>query len=303
MAVPLPNTRLPGTRSTEVVRDAGQLDFFRSLWTRVTGTPPAPKPASRAVTGGSAAVAPAGNSEVLTLPAGEVTITYIRHPRARRYRLVFRRDGTARCTIPRRGTMAEARRFVAENEAWLTDVMRRRQQAPPTSGALKAGDAVPFAGVPTPIRRVEIISSAADEPDPDGDDVRLGVGPVQFTASASAPDLRPIVERALLGYATKHLPGLVTKLAAKHGFTEKVRRVSVRNQRTRWGSCSRRGVISLNWRLVQLPESVRDYVILHELAHLQHLNHSRRFWAEVERLCPEYRAAEAWLREHGRLFL
>jgi hypothetical protein len=294
---------LPGTRSTEVVRDAGQLDFFRSLWTRVTGTPPAPKPAPRAATAGSTSVVAAGNSEVLTLPAGEVTITYIRHPRARRYRLVFRRDGTARCTIPRRGTMTEARRFVAENEAWLTDVMRRRQQAPTTSGSLKAGDAVPFAGVPTPIRRVEIISSAADEPDPDGDGVRLGVGPVQFTASASAPDLRPLVERALLGYATRHLPGLVTKLAATHGFTDKVRRVSVRNQRTRWGSCSRRGVISLNWRLVQLPESVRDYVILHELAHLQHLNHSRRFWAEVERLCPDYRAAEAWLREHGRLFL
>ena len=303
MAVPLPNTRLPGTRSTEVVRDAGQLDFFRSLWTRVTGTPAIPKPAIRAAVPGAATGTPPAYSEVLTLPAGEVTITYIRHPRARRYRLVFRRDGTARCTIPRRGTMAEARRFVAENESWLTDVMRRRQQAPPSSGALKVGDSIPFAGVPSPIQPVEIISSAADEPDPEGDGLRLGVGAVQFTASSAAADLRPIVERALLGYATRHLPGLVTRLAAKHGLSEKVRRVSVRNQRTRWGSCSRRGVISLNWRLVQLPDSVRDYVILHELAHLLHLNHSRRFWGEVERLCPDYRAAEAWLREHGRLFL
>ena len=303
MAVPLPNTRLPGTRSTEVVRDAGQLDFFRSLWTRVTGaasagTPPTPRaePPSRVGT----AAAP---SEILSLPTGEITIRYIRHPRARRYRLVFRRDGTARCTLPRRGTMAEARRFVAENEAWLTDVMRRHQQAPRGSGALKEGGAVPFGGVPTPVQRVEIVSSAADEPDPDGDGIRLRVGPVQFTASKSAVDLRPLVERAMQGHAAKKLPGMVTQLAAVHGFSEKVRRVSVRNQRTRWGSCSRRGVISLNWRLIQLPDAVRDYVILHELAHLQHLNHSKRFWSEVERLCPEYRTAEAWLREHGRLFL
>ena len=303
MADPLPNTRLPGTRSTEVVRDAGQLDFFRSLWTRVTGAASADKPATpRAESSGRASSAAAA-SEVLSLPAGEVTIRYVRHPRARRYRLVFRRDGTARCTLPRRGTMAEARRFVAENEAWLTDVMRRHQQAPRGSGALKEGGTVPFGGIATPVLRVEIVSSAADEPDPEGDGIRLRVGPVQFTASKSSADLRPLVERALLGHAAKKLPGMVTQLAAQHGYSEKVRRVSVRNQRTRWGSCSRRGVISLNWRLVQLPDAVRDYVILHELAHLQHLNHSPRFWGEVERLCPDFRTAEAWLREHGRLFL
>ena len=81
-----------------------------------------------------------------------------------------------------------------------------------------------------------------------------------------------------------------------------VRRVSVRNQRSRWGSCSRRGTISLNWRLIQTPVFVRDYVILHELAHLRQMNHSARFWREVARLCPDFQIAEAWLKRHSKDF-
>jgi predicted metal-dependent hydrolase len=76
----------------------------------------------------------------------------------------------------------------------------------------------------------------------------------------------------------------------------------VRNQRSRWGSCSRRGTISLNWRLIQTPVSVRDYVILHELAHLKEMNHSKRFWREVARLCPDYKEAENWLKRHSGEF-
>jgi predicted metal-dependent hydrolase len=77
--------------------------------------------------------------------------------------------------------------------------------------------------------------------------------------------------------------------------------VTVRNQRSRWGSCSRRGTISLNWRLVQAPGFVRDYLVLHELAHLKEMNHSRRFWSEVARLCPDFAEAERWLKQHSTL--
>jgi len=77
----------------------------------------------------------------------------------------------------------------------------------------------------------------------------------------------------------------------------------VRNQKTRWGSCSRRSTISLNWRLVQVPPFVSDYILLHELAHLREMNHSRRFWHVVEQMCPDYHIAERWLKEHSRLLL
>jgi predicted metal-dependent hydrolase len=75
----------------------------------------------------------------------------------------------------------------------------------------------------------------------------------------------------------------------------------VRNQKSRWGSCSRRGTISLNWRLIQAPAFVLDYIILHELCHLEHMNHSRRFWRQVEHLYPGFKAAERWLKQHSSL--
>ena len=79
-----------------------------------------------------------------------------------------------------------------------------------------------------------------------------------------------------------------------------IARITIRSQRTRWGSCSRRRAISLNWRLIQTPQFVIDYIILHELMHLRQMNHSKRFWEEVAKVCPTWREAEKWLRQHGR---
>lgn len=101
-----------------------------------------------------------------------------------------------------------------------------------------------------------------------------------------------------IGAQSQVLPARVRDLAAEHGVA--VTRVSVRNQKTRWGSCSRRGTISLNWRLIQAPDFVRDYIILHELAHRRQMDHSDRFWREVERLCPDYPVAERWLKQHAQ---
>jgi predicted metal-dependent hydrolase len=109
-------------------------------------------------------------------------------------------------------------------------------------------------------------------------------------------DYRPLMEKYLRELAVRELPARVKELEALHGFS--VRRITIRNQRTRWGSCSRTGAISLNWRLIQTPDFVRDYIILHELAHLRHMNHSDLFWDEVQRLCPEYFEAEKWLKQN-----
>jgi predicted metal-dependent hydrolase len=97
--------------------------------------------------------------------------------------------------------------------------------------------------------------------------------------------------------ARRQLPSRLLELAARHGLT--VTRVSVRNQRWRWGSCSRSGHICLNWRLVTMPDWVRDYVMVHELMHLKRMDHSAKFWKLVAAACPEYQAARKWLREHA----
>ena len=77
--------------------------------------------------------------------------------------------------------------------------------------------------------------------------------------------------------------------------------MSVRSQRTRWGSCSAGGTVSLNWRLIQAPEAVRDYIIYHELMHLREMNHSSRFWDRVAGVCPGWREAERWLKRNASL--
>jgi predicted metal-dependent hydrolase len=107
-------------------------------------------------------------------------------------------------------------------------------------------------------------------------------------------ELHPDVVRGLRARAALELPPLVVELAARHGLA--VSRVSVRNQRSRWGSCSRTGHVCLNWRLVTMPGWVRDYVIIHELMHLKRMDHSPQFWALVAAACPRYQDARAWLR-------
>ena len=76
-------------------------------------------------------------------------------------------------------------------------------------------------------------------------------------------------------------------------------RITIRDQKTRWGSCSARGTLSFNWRLMLAPPTIADYVIVHELCHLTYMNHSADFWHKVESVYPDYRTARKWLKDHG----
>ena len=105
------------------------------------------------------------------------------------------------------------------------------------------------------------------------------------------------VEKALREQAARELRPQLLALAVEHGLS--VRRVTIRNQRSRWGSCSPRGDIALNYRLLLMPPEVREYILIHELMHLRQPNHSIRFWRLVEAACPRFRDAERWLRKNG----
>lgn len=75
--------------------------------------------------------------------------------------------------------------------------------------------------------------------------------------------------------------------------------ITIRDQKTRWGSCSGRGTLSFNWRLILAPPEILDYVVVHELCHLTHMNHSKEFWELVESVIPDYKAKRKWLKENG----
>ena len=111
------------------------------------------------------------------------------------------------------------------------------------------------------------------------------------------PAVTAEAQRAWRAQAKAVLPERLFELAVRHGCV--VKAVSIRSQKTRWGSCGRNGHISLNWRLMLMPEWVRDYVLVHELMHLRRLDHSPKFWRLVEAACPAYRLARQWLRTHG----
>ena len=214
-----------------------------------------------------------------------VRLRLVSNRKARRYILRCQRDGSARLTVPRRGSVREALRFANRHLAWLEKQLLRQACEVKPPAAWQAGTGILFRGETVLLR-----AGAA--------------GTIQF-GSEVVPvknlngDWRPAVEHHLRALATVELVARTLELAQAHGIA--LGRVSVRNQRSRWGSCSRRGTISLNWRLVQTPVFVRDYIILHELAHVREMNHSRRFWREVERLCPAYAEAERWLRRQAAL--
>jgi predicted metal-dependent hydrolase len=113
--------------------------------------------------------------------------------------------------------------------------------------------------------------------------------------SASNDERCEIDHGAMMVRAKRELPRRLQELAARHGLA--VSRISIRNQRWRWGSCSRDGHICLNWRLVTMPEHVRDYVLIHELMHLRRMDHSSKFWQLVAQACPGYQDARRWLRQ------
>ena len=119
----------------------------------------------------------------------------------------------------------------------------------------------------------------------------------QLARQVPALELPRMSEAQARRHTRFHASAVCTLEAAALGVS--FERIRVAGQRTRWGSCSSRGTLSFNWRLALAPAEVLDYVVVHEVCHLQEANHGPRFWALVERLRPGYREPRDWLRDHG----
>ena len=104
--------------------------------------------------------------------------------------------------------------------------------------------------------------------------------------------------KQLTELAKEVIPQRVAFFAAQMGVN--YGRITIRNQKTRWGSCSQAGNLNFNCRLMKMPPEVLDYVVVHELCHRKQMNHSRAFWEEVEKVLPDYRVTRQWLKQNGR---
>jgi predicted metal-dependent hydrolase len=211
----------------------------------------------------------------------------VRVRRARRYILRVRQDGSLRVTLPPGGSRAEAIEFAKRHLAWAVRERARQLAASRQTDVWTEGTRLLIDG--------ESVAIACDA---SAGALIAAAGDVVVSVAPGTRDLRPAFQAALLRRARRDLPPRLLALAVAHRLT--VTRVTIRNQRSRWGSCSQRGAIALNFRLVQMPPHVRDYILVHELMHLRQQNHSRRFWSLVAAACPGFREAERWLRTEGR---
>jgi len=220
--------------------------------------------------------------------AAKPDVVFVRSARARHYRLTLRKDGLGVATIPARGSEREAQRFVDHHRDWLERARARQARRPRAEELWTLGTAVLWRGELTEIR----LASGGERP-------AVCLAADVFRVAGTGGNLRAVLEAHFVRRARIELPARTWELSAETGVD--LKHVTVRNQRSRWGSCSAGGTVSLNWRLVQTPETVRDYIIYHELMHLREMNHSSRFWGRVAEVCPWWREAERWLKRNGSL--
>jgi hypothetical protein len=210
-----------------------------------------------------------------------------RHRQARRYTL--RIQAATRevvLTMPPRGSLKEAKAFAQRHGGWIAARLRRLPEAAPFAH----GTVLPIRGIEHRIEhRPGIRGTAWSETGADGE--RL------LCVAGEAPHVDRRVSDFLRREAQRDLEMATRRAAEQLGVT--VRRISVRDQSSRWGSCSTSGVLSYSWRLILAPPFVLEYLAVHEVAHLIEMNHSPRFWQLVGTLCPHSDRAKAWLDAHG----
>jgi hypothetical protein len=210
-----------------------------------------------------------------------------RHRQARRYTLrIAAATRDVILTIPPRGTLKEARDFAQKHGGWIAARLGRL----PEAVRFAHGIVVPLRGVPHRIaHRRGARGTVWTEADGDGAQLLCVAG--------EAPHIDRRIGDFLRREARRELEAASRRFAATLGVG--VRRVAVRDQASRWGSCSTAGVLSFSWRLILAPGFVLNYLAAHEVAHLVEMNHSARFWRLVQRLCPDHERAKVWLDVHG----
>jgi predicted metal-dependent hydrolase len=219
-----------------------------------------------------------------------VGYTLRRSARARYLRADIGLRTGLRVTLPEGLNEGRVEAFLRSRRIWvlrsLTRLERLASLIPDRS--LEHGTVVPYLGTTLTLN----LSSGA--PARVG---RLGDSLIVHTPRRG----RAAVHAALQGWyrleAARVLGGYAQDLAARHQLD--FRRIIIRDQKRRWGSCSTSGTLSFNWRLMLAPESIARYLVAHELAHRAHPDHSRRFWAKVAELCPGFRDEERWLKKNG----
>ncbi len=221
-------------------------------------------------------------SELVALPGGPALVEWRRSARARRVSLrIDPRGGAVVVTLPPRAARTAGVALLLNHAEWIS----ARLAALPGAVPFADGAALPLHGTEHRIRHVGGLRGT----------VRIEAGEILVAGDAAFLVRR--VGDFLRAEARRRFGELAAGKAAAAGLVPG--RITVKDTKSRWGSCSARRHLAFSWRLVMAPPHVQDYVAAHEVAHLRHMNHGPRFWALVHELTPHHAAAVAWLHAHG----
>lgn len=217
------------------------------------------------------------------------TINKIIRTKRRTIALMVERDGSLTVRAPMRAKEETIHQFVKKKEKWILKKQAHvKAYYPPfVQKEYVNGEGFWFLGQ---IHKLQIV----DEKKPN-----LYLNGNFRLAKTALPKADAVFEKWYRKQAYQVMSGRVQWYAAKHGY--QYEQIKITSARTRWGSCNSRGTLSFTWRLVMAPMPVIDYVVLHELVHLQVKNHSKKFWSRVGVIMPDYEQKIDWLEKHGHL--
>jgi predicted metal-dependent hydrolase len=225
----------------------------------------------------------------LDIAGGEIEVRVRENPRARHYRLTLNPRGEAILTIPKGGRWREAQSFLVRHRGWL----EKRLDATASPIALVDGALLPVMGIEHRIVALDQSRGVVR--------AREGILGPEIMVPGGADHLA----RRLTDWLKKEARSDIETACAIHAANlgVSIAAIKLRDQATRWGSCSSARVLNFNWRLILAPPFVLDYVAAHEVAHIVEMNHSPAFWRTVERTLPEMAKGRSWLKANGQALL
>ncbi len=199
--------------------------------------------------------------------------------------LIVEPDGTLTVRAPLRMKKADIQKFVEEKQDWIKRKQARALEDAPTPRRYVDGETFTYLGEEILLRIV-----------PDGKPALVMDGVFKLTKSS-----QPLAKSYFEAWYKKQARVVLTERVVHFARSRKVKpgRIRISSAKTRWGSCSPKKTLSFTWRLVMAPLEIIDYVVVHELCHLEEMNHSKAFWARVEGILPDYKARRKWLKENG----
>ncbi len=227
--------------------------------------------------------------KTLQVNFGEETVNFTLRKKRGCRNIVLRVDERGlRVTAPLRSSDGEVIKFVTTKQSWIAKHLGFYKNLPLLKSSFQTGDFLPYLG-----ENCSVVLSEGKNKRPKIEKVANTF----FISSNFDAVPKKFIKKWYLQQAEQVIGERVEIWKQKFGAS--VNSVSIRSQRSRWGSCSTKGNLNFNWKLVMAPLDVVDYLVIHELTHLRHMNHSGAFWETVEMHCPDYADKEKWLKQNG----